>query len=119
MRFLSLLFLMVELLYSAPALSVVRDFRQSDGSTFQAKAQGDQYLNWIETKDGDILRYNENSRDFEYATIKDSSLKPSGSRYTQKRYRDSVSIKKIDKNELYKLWMKKKRESNLKRFSKE
>ena len=106
------------ILFSAPVRSVEREFTQADGTTFKAKPFGNQHLNWIETKDGEILKYNKESKDFEYAKIEDSSLKASNQRFERnnsKRARSLAHINKIDKKELYELWAKKRKEANLRK----
>ena len=115
MKFLLLLTLTFSSIFSAPALNALRTFKQADGTKFKAKAFGNQHLNWLETEDGEILKYNRKNRNFEYATIKKNSLKASGTRFEQnssKRARSIGRIDKIDKEELYKLWHKKREESN-------
>ena len=108
------------ILLSAPTRSVEREFIQADGTTFKAKSFGNQHLNWIETKDGEILKYNKKSKNFEYAKIKDSALKASGQRFEKnnsKRARSLAHINKVKKKELYELWAKKRKEERLrKRF---
>jgi len=118
MKFLLSLLLTFEFLFSAPAFSIVREFQQSDGTVFTAKAQGDEFLNWVETKDGDILKYSEKNKNFEYAKIEDSKLKGSGIKYNKKDFRGGSSLKyKVNKTELYKLWGEKRKEANLKKIN--
>lgn len=107
MKILLLLSLASALLFGAPAYDTLREFTNADGTTFMAKAQGNQHLNWIQTQDGEILKYNEESKNFEYAEIKENMLKPSGAKYEKndsKRARALHQINKIDKSELSKLW---------------
>lgn len=109
MKFLLILTLFITYTLAAPAFNKLREFKQSDGTTFEARAFGNQHLNWIETKEGEILKYNEDSKNFEYAKIKDERLKASGARYEQnnsKRARSLKQVNKISKNELRKLWAK-------------
>ncbi|MEA2099068.1 MAG: hypothetical protein U9P72_02960 [Campylobacterota bacterium] len=118
MRFLLLFLLTFSYLYSAPAFSILRDFKQADGTAFKAQAQGNQHLNWIETQDGEILKYNNKSKNFEYANIKNSTLRASGVRFEKnnsKRLRSINRINKIDKKELYQLWAKKRKENRLRK----
>jgi len=113
MKYILLLSLTFSYLFCAPAYSKTREFKQADGSSFVAKAHGDEYLNWIETDNGEILKYNHKSRNFEYAEIKNNQLKASGARYhkeNSKRVRTLRDIKKLDKDSIYKLW-KEKREN--------
>jgi hypothetical protein len=107
MKTLLLLLFSSALLFSAPAFDALREFTNADGTTFMAKAQGNQHLNWIQTQDGEILKYNEVTKNFEYAKIQENALKPSGVKYEKdasQRARALHQINKIDKNELSKLW---------------
>ncbi|MBA3025692.1 MAG: hypothetical protein FP820_04695 [Sulfurimonas sp.] len=95
------------LLFSAPAYDAVREFTNADGTTFMAKGQGNQHLHWIQTQDGEILKYNEVTKNFEYAKIENNALVPSGVKYEKndsKRARALHQINKLDKSELSKLW---------------
>jgi len=117
-KILFLSFMSSSLLFSAPARSVERDFKQADGTIFKAKSFGNQHLNWIETRDGGILKYNKENKNFEYAEIKNSSLKASGTRFqnnNSKRARSLAHINKLDKKKLYKLWAEKRKEAGERR----
>jgi len=97
-------------LFSAPAFNKMRLFTNSDGSKFHARAQGDQYLHWLESEDGEILKYNPQHKVFEYAIIKNDSLQASGTRYQKNnsiRVRSIAHIKKLKRKDLYRLWQKK------------
>ena len=113
MKYLLIFSLTFTYLFSAPAFYGVREFKQADGSSFKAKAKGDQHLNWIETEDGEILKYNPESKNFEYANIKDNQLKASGARYNKdnsKRARSQGHVNRLNRDSVNKLW-KKKRET--------
>lgn len=110
MKTLLLIFITYSLLHGAPAFHKMRTFTNSDGTTFQARALGNQHLHWIQTQDGEILKYNQESKNFEYATIKDDSLKPSGTAYQKsnsKRARSLGHVNKILESDIYRLWVKK------------
>ena len=109
MKPIFLSFILVTSLFSAPAFQKMREFKNADGTTFKAKAQGNQYLNWIETADGEILKYNRESKNFEYAKIEGNFLKASGARYTKrdsKRARSLAHISKLKYKDIYELWRK-------------
>ncbi|MEA2091605.1 MAG: hypothetical protein U9O83_04460 [Campylobacterota bacterium] len=113
MKYILLFSLTFSYLFCAPAYFKTREFKQADGSSFIAKARGDEHLNWIETDDGEILKYNSQTKNFEYAQIKNNQLKASGVRYYKKNSKPARSlrdVKKLDKDSVYKLW-KKRRES--------
>ena len=114
MKFLIISLLLITVALGAPAYNKVREYKQADGTTFKAKGLGNQHLNWIETEDGEVLKYNSKNKNFEYATIKNNSLKASGTRYEKnnsKRARAIGHVNKLNKNELYKLWNQKQQES--------
>ena len=90
-------------LYSAPAREVYRVFTQHDGTKFEAKQRGDEYLHWLEGRDGSIIIYNKKSDNFEVGIIDVDELKPSGTIYTPK----SRSSRCISAHALDKLWQKK------------
>jgi len=118
MKFLLLFFLLLNLLQAAPAFDKMREFRQADGTTFMAKGQGNQHLNWIETKNGDILRYNQESKNYEYAEIENNTLQASGEKYKKETQLKAKSLKtqtKLSKDSLYKLWNQKRAEARTQR----
>ena len=107
MKILLVFLLTVLGLFGAPAYNKLREFQQADGTTFKARAYGNQHLNWIETQDGEVLKYSQKNKNFEYATIKNRSLQPSGTRYEKEnslRARSLGHVSKLNKEELYKLW---------------
>ncbi len=115
MKTITLLILTFTLLLSAPALNKTKEFKNSDGTTFKAKSVGNHHLNWIETEDGEVLKYNSKSKNYEYGEIKNSALKASGAKYEKensKRARSRGHINKINKDELYNLWTKKRKEAH-------
>ena len=114
MKFLIITLILATQIFAAPAFNKTRDFKQADGTTFKARALGNQHLNWIETEDGEVLKYNSKNKNFEYATIKNNRLRASGTRYEKndsKRARATGQVNKLNKDELYKLWSKKQKES--------
>jgi len=109
-KIITLSILISTILQSAPARSIQREFIQNDGTKFIAKSLGNQHLNWLETKDGEILKYNKENKNFEYAKIENSMLKASGIKFQKnnsKRARSLAHINKINKTELKKLWIQK------------
>jgi hypothetical protein len=61
----------VSSLIAVPAFDGERSFKQSNGQTFTGSVKGDEWLHWIETKNGAVVIYNNNSKDYEYATIRE------------------------------------------------
>ncbi len=109
MRYILLLFISALVLWSAPAFDQKRQFRQPDGTTFNGRVCGDEFLNWVETDQGDILLYATPRQRFEHAVIDAQELRPSGVAYG-----DSISrgqVPPVDKAELKKLWKQKRSEA--------
>ncbi len=99
------------MLFAAPSFQSVRTYMQSDGSTFQAKAQGDEYLHFLTTSNGDILLFNPRTKNFEYAEVKNERLVPSGIAYkaeNNKRTRRSsrLGVPTITPEQIQKLYKK-------------
>ena len=120
MKLLLIISLFTTILLSAPALNVEREFTQADGSTFRAKGFGNHHLNWIETSDGEVLKYSRKNRNFEYAMIEDATLKASGTAFVKsnsKRARSLAHVNKVDKKKLYQLWSQKRKEAHERRQS--
>ncbi len=113
MKLLLIFSLLLVQLFGAPAFNKLREFKQADGTTFTARAFGNQHLHWIQTPEGEVLLYNSKSKNFEYAKIQNNTLKPSGTKYDQKnsiRARSQARVNKIDEEELNKLWSLKQKE---------
>ena len=103
MKQILIFLLLLSTLYSAPARGTQRVFEQEDGITFIGKAKGNQHLNWIESSDGEILKYNPTTKNYELAEIKDNSLAPSGVKYNSTT-RKAQGINSLKKEDVYKLW---------------
>ncbi len=113
MKILFIILLTISYLISAPAFKKMREFKNSDGTVFMAQGQGNHHLNWIKTEDGEILKYNKESKDFEYAEIDTDTLKASGTRYEKnnsRRARSLGRVNKIDETQLYELLKKRQKQ---------
>jgi len=120
MKYIVLFLLITSHLLSAPAFSKMREFKNADGTTFLAKAKGNHHLNWIQTKDGEILKYNKETKNYEYAKIKGTTLKASGVRYEKsnsKRARSLGHINKVFVSDIYRLAFLKHQELKEKKLS--
>ena len=116
MKILLLFLLTLSQLFSAPAYAKIREFKNQDGTTFMAKGQGNQHLNWIETEDGEILKYNQKTKNYEYAKIENRSLQASGVKYEKNnsiRARSIGRVKKINSSELGALWQERQKAHHL------
>lgn len=103
MRAVLLIIMTAYMLFAAPAFSDKRRYVQPDGTTFHATPKGDEYLNWIQSEEGEILRFNRKSRNYDYAVIANSALRASGIAYKKEVVR-SKSIQRINHEELRELW---------------
>jgi hypothetical protein len=114
MKFLLLSLLLLSQLFAAQAYGKLRVFQNGDGTTFKGKAYGNQHLNWIETQDGEIVKRNPLSRNFEYAHIKNNRMQASGVRYEKNnsnRARALGHISKLKHTDINKLWKEKQKAS--------
>jgi len=109
MKLLITFLLVYTVSFAAPAFNRTREFTQADGTVFQAKASGDRYLNWIQTLDGEVLKYNAQTKNYEYIIIKNDNLELSGVTYKNNNLKKSKSLKSMDKinmDDVYKIWQK-------------
>lgn len=113
MQWLLLSIIISSLLYAAPAFSKKRQFQQPDGTTFTGKQHGDEYLNWIESQDGDIVIYNRKSKQYEYATIDEDELNPNGEalRPSYKGKRATHLNRQDDDDKIKQLWEKRRQKA--------
>ena len=121
MKILLLVILLAIYLFSAPAYNALREFTQADGTVFIAKGQGDQHLNWIETEGGEILRYNNQSKNYEYAEVQNSEIKASGRKFekqNQKRATPLQQTENLFKKSINELWKIKREEAQKRRHIK-
>lgn len=68
--------------YAVSAMPGNINFEQKDGSTFEGNLNGDEWFSWIKDKNGNIIKYNFDSKNYEYAIIEEVNseidLVPSG-----------------------------------------
>ena len=110
MKYIITFALLTQILFSAPAFPGKHTFTQPDGTVVEYQNRGDEYLHWSETKNGDIVLYNEDNARLEYATIKDGNLKPSGNRYQQSSKVKRSSASQLSKKDLETLYQLKRKE---------
>jgi len=115
MKIVVLIALVVEL-FGAPAFDGWRVFYNSDGTSFEAKPQGDHYLHWLQTKDGSIVKYNQQTKNFEYGVIKNNNLVTSGEVYrgVKKAPAFQKEALKIQTEQLFDLWRLKREQNRFK-----
>ncbi len=113
MKIIILVISFVLISFAAPVFSVQKTYRQSDGTTFTATPKGDEYLNYIQTPQGDILLYNPKTKNYDYATVKNNSLVPSGIPYQKnnsfKKATSYKTYKKPSKEDLKQLYIYRKK----------
>jgi len=114
-KFFILFSITLSLLQAAPAFSKNRAFMQEDGQTFKAKVMGDEYLNYLETEDGEIVVFNKTSKNYDYAIIANENnqrlLAPSGFKVQSKKANSKMRsnpFRKISKEELHELYIERK-----------
>jgi len=107
---LILLVSMITWTYAVPAFKGSIKFKQNDGSTFSGKLQGDEWFHWVENTEGDIIKYNKESKNYEYAVVKELNgtldIVPSNVKVGDKV--EGSGLEKIDKEILKKIWKQKK-----------
>ena len=113
MKYILIISIMLTSLFSAPAYNALRIFKQANGDEFKARANGNHHLNWIEDENGEILKYNLKTKNYEYGVIDGINLKASGYKYKSQNNKKSKTrtnrvIKKVDKKDLNELWKKRK-----------
>ena len=99
-------------LMAVPAAPFLITFAQPDGSTFQAHLKGDEYFNWIETENKQVLVQSKASGYFEFALLKRDDknrlvLAPSGTRYVEvakSALRSESNPPNISREQLGKIW---------------
>lgn len=100
-------------------------FRNDDNTTFKAKLFGDEWFSWIENTNKDVIVYNSESKNYEYAKLdnqyKEVELIATGIKVTSQ---NSSFLKKltytkfkIDRAYLIDIWNRK-RDKNLEIFDK-
>ena len=113
--------------FAAPALQGDMKFKQKDGSSFTGNLKGDEWFSWVEDKNGNIIKYNFDSKNYEYAEVVVNNgiadLVPAGAEVVEKNatvrsssrtVRSTSAVKpiKIDPKVLADIW-KRKREEGL------
>jgi hypothetical protein len=105
------------------AVSAIPDdinFEQQDGSIFEGNLKGDEWFSWIEDKNGNIIKYNDDSKNYEYAIIEEVNgeidLMPSGIMVSSENNNSnapSMTITSIRPNIklLGQIWKRKRREA--------
>lgn len=112
-----LLFTLSFSVMSGPAFKGLIDFKQPDGSTFQGSLKGDEWFSWIEDSQGNIVKYNNSTKRFEYSELSENNgefdLQHSGiavQKPVQSNQKSTANINPkyhIDQNTLKQIWQTK------------
>lgn len=102
--------LAVSVLSAAPAYERTRSYTQPDGTSFKGTPKGDEYLNWIETENGDIVLYNKETKRYEQATVGEEALQTSGRSYRPDKQAARRAPSRKQMESLHALWLKKRQE---------
>ena len=111
MKKLFIYVLLVSSLFAAPAFNGMQEFKQENSEVFSGRLQGDEYLNWIETSNGSIVMFNNKTKTYDFAVIKDNNLIPSGEKYNK------LLKKNLSKEKIREVWTTKRKEATQKRSS--
>ena len=102
--------------FAVPAYQGEIEFKQHDNSKFSGHLKGDEYFSWIEDKQGNIVKYNKKSKNYEYTKIEMSNGKAElvATGITVNENKASFSTPKIKNNilkeKLFEIWTRKKNE---------
>ncbi len=104
------------LTFGAPAFKGDIEFKQKDGTIFIGKVKGDEWFNWVQDNKNHIIKYNNQSKNYEYGKIGEVNgvldLVPSGTKVHPTLNTLSADNSKIDQQTLLSIW-KQKREKAL------
>ena len=117
LKSLLLFLLLITNIFAAPAFHGEQSFKQNDGTSFLGTLRGDEYLNWIQSDNGDVLLYNKKSKQYEYAIIKNDNLEPSGYKFNSQQAlkKSPAFLLKVEKKSLLELYRIKKQKAMKKR----
>ncbi len=116
MKKLLLILALISAGVSAPAYKGEITFKQSDGSTFAGHIKGDEWFSWVEDKQQNIIKYNTQSKNYEYAEVIDINgvldLAPAGTEVTESNSSKVSALRpQIDKSVLSQIWKRKRSEA--------
>jgi len=108
------------LVSAVPAYKGSITFQQSDHTQFSGKLKGDEWFNWIEDKKGNVITFNNATKNYEYGIIKkiDGALElvPSGIKATDsntaKVNSPASKLEKIERDTLMQIWKEKREKAS-------
>ena len=125
-KLLILSIILSKFIFAAPAYQGEMEFKQKDGTVFKGELKGDEHFSWIEDSQEDVIKYNNESKNYEYAELKEQEsemeLVPSGVKVTPEVQVQLSSSEnnitsmqgervKIDKSKLYEIWKEKRQKA--------
>ena len=116
MKKLLMLIAISSLGFAAPAYHGEIEFNQDDGSKFSGHLKGDEYFSWVEDKQGNIIKFNKVSKNYEYAKVKinqgKAELVPAGIKVNKNGalFSSSGIGQSVSKEKLFEIWTRKKDE---------
>jgi len=72
--------------YGVPAYDGLFELKQPSGKAFEARKRGDEWYNWVETKDGYGIYQNKGTENWEYYVPADKTAVEKDSKSIQKKY---------------------------------
>ena len=120
MRSIILITILSSMGFSAQAFQGEITFKQEDGTTFKGHLKGDEWFSWVENKQTQVIKYNSQSKNYEYGKIADVNgtldLVPNGLKVNNEetntstsaiQSKSSASPTKVDKTLLKQIWKNK------------
>ncbi len=116
MKIILFLITLTSAIFASPAFKGNMQFKQTDGTKFEAQLKGDEWFNWIEDKKSHIIKYNNHSKNFEYARVKQQNgeldLVPSGAKVGARLSTYAKDESKIDQKLLQTIWKQKRKKAS-------
>ena len=117
MKKLILIITMTALGFAVPAYKGEITFTQNDGTSFTGHLHGDEYFSWIKDKEGQVIVFNNQSKNYELAKLKmldgHMQLFPSGIKVSDAHKSGATFVKmdnsKIKISDLTKIWKEKRK----------
>lgn len=63
--------------YAAPVNPLAKEVHQADGTIINAHFYGDEFFNWVEDENGNVIAYNQQNKNWYYAEIENDCIVPS------------------------------------------
>lgn len=94
--------------FSAPICPVPVEFTQPNGDVITVTGYGDEFFSWQEDENGNIIAYDEESRSYKFAEIKDNEIIPTSQEVkkntTFRLFSTNIFSHKIQREDVIPLW---------------